>query len=129
MLQVSVLRNDPQWAKERLILKGFSQPELVDTIISLDDQRKKTQNEFDHNQSQVNQASKQIGGLMAKGQTQEAETLKATVAELKTTLDPLKESMQQIEKQLVGLFGIRCYCEQEDDANPVVHRSQIRQLM
>ena len=46
MLQVSVLRNDPQWAKERLILKGFSQPELVDTIISLDDQRKKTQNEF-----------------------------------------------------------------------------------
>ena len=100
MLQVSVLRNDPQWAKERLILKGFSQPELVDTIISLDDQRKKTQNEFDHNQSQVNQASKQIGGLMAKGQTQEAETLKATVAELKTTLDPLKESMQQIEKQL-----------------------------
>jgi seryl-tRNA synthetase len=37
---------------------------------------------------------------MAKGQTQEAETLKATVAQLKTTLDPLKESMQQIEKQL-----------------------------
>jgi seryl-tRNA synthetase len=100
MLQVSVLRNDPQWAKDRLMLKGFSQPELVDTIISLDDQRKKTQNEFDHNQSQLNQASKQIGALMAKGQTQEAEALKATVAALKTTLDPLKETMQQIEKQL-----------------------------
>jgi seryl-tRNA synthetase len=100
MLQVSVLRNDPQWAKERLILKGFSQPELVDTIISLDDQRKKTQNEFDHNQSQVNQASKQIGGLMAKGQASEAEALKASVAQLKNTLEPLKESMQLIEKQL-----------------------------
>ncbi|MBU3745286.1 MAG: serine--tRNA ligase, partial [Sediminibacterium sp.] len=65
MLQVSVLRNNPDWAKNRLMLKGFSQPELVDSIIVLDDQRKKTQNEFDLTQAQVNQASKQIGALMA----------------------------------------------------------------
>lgn len=100
MLQVSVLRNNPDWAKNRLMLKGFSQPELVDTIIALDDQRKKTQNEFDLTQAQVNQASKQIGALMAKGEKQEAEQLKATVATLKTTLEPLKELMQQIEKEL-----------------------------
>jgi seryl-tRNA synthetase len=100
MLQVSVLKNDPGNAKERLLLKGFQETGWVDTILELDDRRKKTQLEFDQNQSQLNQASKQIGVLMGSGKKEEAATLKEEVAQLKTTLDPLKEQLQQLEKQL-----------------------------
>jgi seryl-tRNA synthetase len=100
MLQVSILRNDPAHAKARLLLKGFQETEWVDTILELDDRRKKAQLDFDQNQARLNQSSKQIGMLMGSGKKEEAEQLKAEVAELKATLDPLKEQLQQLEKQL-----------------------------
>lgn len=100
MLQVSVLRNDPNNAKARLLLKGFQETDWVDTILELDDRRKKAQLDFDQNQARLNQSSKQIGMLMGSGKKEEAEQLKAEVADLKATLDPLKEQLQQLEKQL-----------------------------
>ncbi len=100
MLQVSVLRNDTVEVKKRLAVKHFKQPELVDTIIGLDDDRKRLQGEFDHTQSKVNAASKEIGKLMAQGQKEAAETLKTDVAGWKATLEPLKEQMAKTEKEL-----------------------------
>ncbi len=73
MLQLQVLRQNPQAVKERLAVKNFAELQLVDTIIALDDERKKLQLEFDNNQAKVNSTSKEIGGLMTKGQKEEAE--------------------------------------------------------
>jgi seryl-tRNA synthetase len=73
---------------------------LVDTILSLDDQRKKLQLEFDNNQAKVNSASKEIGQLMGKGMKEEAEAKIQEVAALKTTLQPITEKLGEIEKQL-----------------------------
>jgi len=100
MLQVSVLRNDTAEVKRRLAVKHFKQPELVDTIIQLDDERKRLQAEFDNTQSKVNTASKEIGKLMAQGQKEAAETLKTDVAGWKAALEPLKEQMARVEKEL-----------------------------
>lgn len=100
MLQLQVLRQNPEWVKERLAVKHFGETGLVDTIISLDDQRKKLQLEFDNNQAKVNSVSKEIGQLMAKGQKEEAETKKQEVASLKSTLQPISDNLAAIEKQL-----------------------------
>lgn len=100
MLQVSVLRNNTEEVKKRLAVKNFKQPELVDTIVSLDDQRKKLQADFDNTQSKVNSASKDIGKLMGQGKKDEAEALKNDVGAWKATLEPLKEQMAAVEKQL-----------------------------
>ena len=67
MLQLQTLRQDPEGIKKRLAIKNFSHTDLVDTIIALDDERKKLQLESDKNQSVVNSVSKEIGLLMAKG--------------------------------------------------------------
>ena len=80
MLQVSVLRNNPEWVKERLAMKNFKQPELVEEIIRLDDERKKIQLEFDTTQAKINSASKEIGKLMSLGNKEEAEKVKEDVA-------------------------------------------------
>lgn len=100
MLQVTVLRENREAVKERLAVKNFKQPELVDVIIALDDSRKKIQADFDQTQAKVNSASKDIGKLMGQGKSAEAEALKAEVASLKTQLDPLKEQMAVVEKEL-----------------------------
>ncbi len=100
MLPLNVLRNNTAEVKRKLAVKQFKQPELVDRIIALDDDRKKFQAEFDTTQAKVNAASKEIGKLMAQGRKEEAEAQKAAVGEWKLTLDPLKEKMAQVEKEL-----------------------------
>lgn len=100
MLQLQVLRQQTEEVKKKLAIKHFGDPGLVDTILSLDDQRKKLQLEFDNNQAKVNSASKEIGQLMAKGNKEEAESRKQEVASLKSTLQPISEKLGEIEKQL-----------------------------
>ncbi|MDI9365848.1 MAG: serine--tRNA ligase [Flavobacterium sp.] len=100
MLQVSVLRNNPQWVKERLAVKHFKQPELVDEIIKLDDQRKSLQLSYDNTQASINAASKEIGKLMGQGKTEEAEAAKAKVASFKLQVTGFLEQLAVVEAQL-----------------------------
>jgi len=100
MLQLQVLRQNPEWVKERLAVRNFAQTELVDEIITLDDQRKNLQLQFDTAQSKINAASKSIGQFMAQGKKEDAENLKKEVAELKPQLEPIKEKMAQTEQEL-----------------------------
>ena len=100
MLQVQVLRQNPQAVKDKLAVKNFAEPQLVGIIIALDDERKKLQLDFDNNQAKVNSISKEIGALMAKGQKEEAETKKQEVAVLKSSLGPISEKLTVVEKQL-----------------------------
>ncbi len=100
MLQVQVLRNNPEIVKAKLAVKHFKQPELVDEIVVLDDERKKIQTEFDTIQSKVNAASKEIGKLMGQGKKEEAEQMKAEVAAYKTQVTSLNEQMIATESLL-----------------------------
>ncbi|MFT4093555.1 MAG: serine--tRNA ligase [Niabella sp.] len=100
MLQVNVIRQNVQEVKDRLAVKHFKDPELVDKIIELDDQRKKLQLEFDTTQASVNSASKEIGGLMAKGEKEAAEAKKKEVATLKARLQPINEQLVATENEL-----------------------------
>jgi len=100
MLQVNVLRNDPNFVKEKLAVKHFKQVELVDEIIALDEDRKKTQLDFDNTQAKINAASKEIGKLMATGKKEEAEALKLEVGSWKLEVAKHNEALEAIEKQL-----------------------------
>lgn len=100
MLQVSVLRNNPEWVKERLAVKHFKQPELVDEIIKLDDERKSLQVSYDNTQASINAASKEIGKLMGQGKKEEAEAAKAEVASFKLQVSGFLEQLALVEKQL-----------------------------
>jgi seryl-tRNA synthetase len=59
---------------------------------------------FDELQSKVNAASKEIGNHMAKGEKEQAETLKQNVGAWKLALDPLKIEMAEVELQLQNLI-------------------------
>jgi seryl-tRNA synthetase len=100
MLQLQVLRQDPEAVKKKLEIKHFNETHLVDSIISLDDQRKKLQLEFDNTQAKVNSISKEIGQLMSKGQKEDANVRKDEVSTLKKSLDPISARLAEIEKQL-----------------------------
>jgi seryl-tRNA synthetase len=101
MLQVNFLRQHKAEVLKRLAIKNFKQTQIVDEVIALDDERKKLQADFDNTQAKVNAASKDIGKLMGQGKKDEAEALKQEVASHKSTLEPLKEKMGDVEKQLI----------------------------
>lgn len=100
MLQLQALRQNPEEVKKKLAVKHFPEPELVGTILSLDDQRKKLQLEFDTTQAKVNSISKEIGQLMARGNKEEAEAKKQEVTTLKSALQPISEKLNETEQQL-----------------------------
>ena len=106
MLQVNVLRNDASFVKERLAVKHFKQVKLVDEIIALDDDRKKTQLEFDNTQAKINTASKEIGKLMATGKKDEAEQAKLEVGTWKLEVEKHKEALELLEKKLTDTLVI-----------------------
>ena len=100
MLQLQVIRQNPEWIKEKLALKYFGEGSVVDEIVRLDEQRKKLQLEFDNTQAKINSSSKEIGQLMAKGEKEKAEALKKGVSSLKTSLQPISDQLSETERQL-----------------------------
>jgi seryl-tRNA synthetase len=100
MLQLQVLRQNPQTVKEKLAVKHFAAVHLVDEIIALDDERKKLQLESDNLLSKINAASKEIGALMGKGQKDAADVKKQEVASFKSAQQPLATQLDETEKIL-----------------------------
>lgn len=100
MLTISLLRQQPDFVKERLAVKHFAQPELVDTILSLDEQYRKLKVQAETLQATMNAASKEIGMLMAKGEKEAAEAKKQEVAQEKATIQQYNEQLTVLETQL-----------------------------
>ncbi|HEY8780688.1 MAG TPA: serine--tRNA ligase [Mucilaginibacter sp.] len=100
MLQVSYIRDNREQVLERLAVKNFKQPLLVDEIIELDDKRRQTQTALDNVSAQANAAAKQIGELMRAGKKEEAETLKLKTAVWKENIKELGRQLTDVEEEL-----------------------------
>jgi seryl-tRNA synthetase len=101
MLQVSYIRDNMEQVLERLAVKNFKQPELVDELIALDDSRRQTQNRLDSTSAEANAAAKRIGELMRTGQKAEAEQLKSQTGTWKEEVKQLNEQLNAIEQELL----------------------------
>ncbi|HEU4609246.1 MAG TPA: serine--tRNA ligase, partial [Chitinophagaceae bacterium] len=64
MLQVTTIRQNPDWVKERLALKNFTDIHLVDELLKWDEKRKQYQFENDQLNAKIKSASREIGDLM-----------------------------------------------------------------
>ena len=102
MLQTAFIRQNVEFVKQRLLIKHFKQPELVDELLLWDEKRKQYQQELEELQAKINTASKEIGQLMAKGQKEEAERKKADVASWKQQQDAGK--LTDAEKNIEAIL-------------------------
>jgi len=100
MLQVSYIRDNREQVLERLAVKNFKQPQLVDEIIQLDEKRRTTQNQMDTVSAQANAAAKQIGELMRSGKKDEAEAIKANTGVWKEEIKKLGDTLSATEEEL-----------------------------
>lgn len=100
MLQLNYIRENRDAVVERLGVKNFSDLDLVDQIIALDENRRKIQGESDALSAEANAAAKQIGDLMRQGRKDEAEAAKSKSSGYKEQIKQLQDELERIEQEL-----------------------------
>lgn len=107
MLSINLFRQEKERILAGLRKKNFKETGLVEEIISLDEKKRKLQVENDELAAQVNAASRTIGQLMAGGNKDEAERVKAEIAnnkeKTKDIARQLAETEQRINEAIVRL--------------------------
>ena len=92
MLTLKLITEETERVVKGLEKKHFPNArEAVEKVLEYDKIRRETQQKLDSNKQQQNKLSKQIGGLMKEGKRDEAEKIKAQVAELKADDKALQE--------------------------------------
>ncbi|MCR5594597.1 MAG: serine--tRNA ligase [Lachnospiraceae bacterium] len=101
MIDIKFLRENPDAVKEN-IKKKFqdSKLALVDEVIELDQKSRATQQEADDIRANRNKISKEIGALMGQGKKEEAEALKAKVAENAQRLSQLETDEAELAEKI-----------------------------
>ena len=111
MLDLKFVRENPDIVKQNIRNKFQDQKlPLVDEVIELDAKSRAAKQEADDLRNKRNTISKQIGGLMAKGQREEAEALKKQVTEFSEHLAALEEKeteyAEEIRKRMLVIPNI-----------------------
>ncbi len=100
MLQIQLLRENPQEVIDRLKIKNFDATETVNEICRLDSDYRTLKKSLDDNLMEQNQGAKKIGQLFKEGKKEEAETIKSAMAALKETEKSDRVKLQDLESQL-----------------------------
>ena len=112
MLTLKLLRENPEFVIKKLAVKNFDAAEIVGKINELDRSRRKLQTELDSCLAEQKRKAALIGGLMKSGKKDEAESVKAEVAELKSKSSELErlseENNTELNSLLVLLPNIPC---------------------
>ncbi len=103
MIPLKHLRENKAEIIEGLQKRNFKQTDLLDTLLSLDEKRRKTQTELDQQLAEANQLAKEIGQLFKSGKAEEAQELKARSGELKTSSKTLQESLQATAQEMLEI--------------------------
>ncbi len=107
MIDIKFLRENPELVKEN-IRKKFQDEKLalVDEVIELDAERRKTQQEVDEIKANKNKIAKQIGALMAQGKKEEAEEVKKQVATGAKRLEELEAKQKELEEKTTNIMMV-----------------------
>ncbi|MCK4288968.1 MAG: serine--tRNA ligase [Bacteroidales bacterium] len=104
MLQVNYIKENKQEVIERLAIKNFTDTDIIDKIILLDNNRKEIQKKLDDNLAGSKSIAKEIGILFKTGETGEVNQLKQKTGDLKKLSNELSEQLDKISKDLKYLL-------------------------
>ncbi len=104
MLEIHQLRENKEQILERLAKRQQDFNSIIDKILEIDSQRRKTQNEMDAQLAEMNKISKEIGVLMQQGKKEEANAIKEKTTEIKNSSQALKEKLNELEQEQLQLL-------------------------
>ena len=96
MIEMQVIRAQTADVVERLKVKNFDAAEIIDRILEVDGERRKTQKSLDDTLAESNQLARDIGALFKSGKRDEAEQMKERTALLKQQVKALQEILETL---------------------------------
>ncbi len=104
MLTLQLINQDPEEVIRRLAVKQFDGREPIMRIVELDKQRRALQKQRDDNAAVLNKMAAQIGALMKQGNRDEAESVKAQVADLKTANKEIDDNLSAAQDEITEIL-------------------------
>ena len=102
MLTLKLITEETERVVRGLEKKHFDGArQAIQQVMDTDKTRREAQTELDRNLSEAKKLAAEIGALMKQGKKDEAEQIKARVAELKETNKQLEQTKEEAEKALV----------------------------
>ncbi len=104
MLHINKIRENKEAYITLLKVKNMDATELFNAVISLDDERKSTQQKADEFLAKGNQLAIQIGELYKTGKSQEANALKEESSRIKEESKVLQHKQAELENEIQNIL-------------------------
>ncbi len=104
MLDIKLIRENPDFVKERLKLRDESYSLMVDEILAVDKERRTIIQELEQLKAEKNKISKEIGILFKEGKREEAEKAKEIVHAKNKKIEQLEKDLKSVEQRFNKLL-------------------------
>ncbi|MDO7173466.1 serine--tRNA ligase [Mariniflexile sp. AS56] len=104
MLQVPFIRENKDLVITRLAKRNIDATQMINDVISFDEERRRIQTELDNTLAESNALSKEIGNLYKSGEAQKANILKEKTSQLKETSKELNDALNTKSDELNQLL-------------------------
>ncbi len=104
MLDIKLIREKPDFVRERLAARGQGDEAAVAEALQLDEHRRKLLTEVEALKSQRNKASKEIGALMAQRKIEEAEARKKETRDIGGRISALDKEAAEANAALDNIL-------------------------
>jgi seryl-tRNA synthetase len=98
VLDIKLIRDQPDSVRQRLASRGAGESARVDQLLALDEQRRKLLAEAETLKARRNRVSKEIGALMGQKKIAEAEAKKAETREVGDRISELDRGVAGVER-------------------------------
>ena len=97
MLDIKLIREQPDHVRERLAARGAGDEARIGEVLALDEQRRKALVEVEQLKAERNRVSKEIGALMGQKKFDEAEERKKQTREIGDRITALDKQVAEVE--------------------------------
>lgn len=100
MLQINFIKNNKEEVIKRLAVKNFTDINLIDEIISLDNERKEFQPFLNNAQENLNKLSRELGQLKQKGKEEEFQKNKLRTNFYKIQIEGFNSQLKDLDDRI-----------------------------
>ncbi len=104
MLDIKLIRKNPDFVKERLSKRDPVYGKMIDEILDVDEERRSLIREIEDLKAEKNRLSKQIGQLFREGKRDEAEKIKEQVHRKNKKIEMLEKELKGVEERFEHLM-------------------------
>ena len=104
MLSLRYICDNKEEVIERLKIRNIDVSTTINSIVSLDEQRRQCQASANEAQAEINTLSKAIGELFKQGKQAEADDARQQTGQLKEKIKSMETALEEIEKKIQALL-------------------------